>query len=109
MVPSDDLGEYHLPGGGLEGIDHFDRKFFTDPSNASVTGLMDLTRRAWSPEILDAGGLSETELPLLVPATSRVGAVSEEAVSRESREATAASGVERTTADGGTVVDGGQE
>lgn len=36
-------------------------------------------------------------------------AVSEEAVSRESREATAASGVERTTADGGTVVDGGQE
>jgi xylulokinase len=57
-------------------------RFFTDPSNASVTGLMDLGRRAWSPEILDGCGLSETQLPSMLPAASLAGAVSEEASQR---------------------------
>ncbi len=57
-------------------------RFLSDPSNASVTGLMDLSRRAWSTEILDACGLSETQLPVLVPAGSRAGTVSEEASRR---------------------------
>jgi len=57
-------------------------RFVTDPSNASVTGLMDLASRVWSAEILDAAGLSEAQLPAIVPAASPAGAVSREAARR---------------------------
>jgi sugar (pentulose or hexulose) kinase len=53
--------------------------FVTDPSNASLTGLLDLARLVWSPEILAAADLPVASLPRLAPAGARVGGLSREA------------------------------
>ena len=52
------------------------RDFLTDWSNASLTGILDITRFKWSREILDAAGFSEDKLPELVPPGSPVGVLS---------------------------------
>lgn len=46
-----------------------------DPTAASTVGLMDLTRRAWSIERLEAFGISPSSLPPIVDATSVVGTI----------------------------------
>lgn len=51
-------------------------EFITDYSNASLTGLFDLTQLAWSRELLAAVGLAEAQLPRLVPAGSVAGRLS---------------------------------
>jgi sugar (pentulose or hexulose) kinase len=48
-------------------------RFVTDPSNASVSGFMDVKSLAWSGEILEAAGLREGHLPELVPSGGRAG------------------------------------
>ncbi len=45
----------------------------TDPSAASVTGLLDLARGDWSAELLDAAGLAAHEVPELAAAGTVVG------------------------------------
>lgn len=58
------------------------QRWVTDPSNASVTGLMDVSVKAWSPPVLEACGLAESHLPEIVSASSPAGAVSAEASRR---------------------------
>ena len=53
----------------------------TDPSNASLTAMFDLTRGDWDPEILAALGLTRSRLPQLRPAGSIAGRLSEEVAS----------------------------
>ena len=50
-------------------------EFVTDFSDASGTNLFDLRRKRWSPEILDAIGISEDILPAAVASTTVVGRV----------------------------------
>ncbi len=45
----------------------------TDPSNASLTGLLELSTLHWSEEILAAAGLAEDRLPRILPAGVRAG------------------------------------
>jgi xylulokinase len=52
------LHDFVLHALGVEG-------FVTDPSNASVTGLLDLRHRSWSGEILAAAGLHASMLPVI--------------------------------------------
>jgi xylulokinase len=54
---------------GAEGVS-------TDLSNASLTGLLDLTALDWSAPLLDAAGLTRDHLPALVAPGARVGAIS---------------------------------
>lgn len=54
------LHDYVLHGLGGE-------RLVTDVSNASVTGLLDIRRRAWSEFLLGAIGLSPAMLPEIVP------------------------------------------
>ncbi len=51
-------------------------EFLADASNASATGLLDLSQRAWSGELLRAAGLSPARLPRLVPPGSPAGTLS---------------------------------
>jgi xylulokinase len=53
--------------------------FVTDLSNASLTGLLDIRTRAWSPEVLDLAGLDASRLPVLVAPGTRIGSISREA------------------------------
>ncbi len=53
-----------------------------DRSNASMTGLLDVTSQDWSPEILAACGLSRERLPRLVSSGQRVGSLSARAAAR---------------------------
>lgn len=55
---------------------------YTDPSNASASGLWDTVRGRWSPEILDAVALHAQQLPTCVPAGSRAGALTPAAADR---------------------------
>jgi len=55
------------------------RELIADYSNASVSGLFDLESMDWSDEILAAVGITESRLPRLAPAGSRVGVVDEAA------------------------------
>lgn len=61
-----DLVLRHL---GAEGV-------WTDFSNASLTGLLDLAALDWSEPLLDAAGLTRDRLPALVAPGARVGSVS---------------------------------
>jgi xylulokinase len=47
----------------------------TDPSNASIMGLLDLNRWGWSDEVLDAIGGSEHQLPQIIGADGIGGLV----------------------------------
>lgn len=48
----------------------------TDPSNASLTGLLDLRTLSWSDTILAAAGITAAQLPQLQPAASVAGHLS---------------------------------
>jgi xylulokinase len=54
----------------------------TDPSAASTTGLMDLSRRQWDAQILQSLALRETQLPRILPAGAIVGHVTQAAAAR---------------------------
>jgi len=56
--------------------------FVTDPSNASLTGLLSLDSLDWSDEVLDAAGLTRDRLPRLAPSGQPVGRVSRDASGR---------------------------
>jgi len=60
------LHDYVMHQLGAEG-------FVTDPSNASVTGLMDLGSRSWSTAILAEAGLSRSVLPIISTAGTVCG------------------------------------
>jgi sugar (pentulose or hexulose) kinase len=69
------LHDHALAGLGADGA-------FVDPSNASVTGLLDVRRMEWCPALLKAAGLPATRLPSLRPAGSPAGALSRAAAAR---------------------------
>jgi xylulokinase len=50
--------------------------FVCDPSNASLTGMLDIAALRWSREILAAAAIPEARLSLLVPSGTTVGALS---------------------------------
>lgn len=54
----------------------------TEPSDASCTGLLDLTTRDWSPEILEALEIPAARLPEIVPSTAIVGEVTPRAAAQ---------------------------
>jgi len=56
--------------------------FTCDISNASLTGMLDVERLAWSPAILQATGIPLDRLSDLVPSGTRVGALSRFAAHR---------------------------
>jgi xylulokinase len=56
--------------------------FCCDGSNASLTGMLDVARLRWSPEILEAAGIPEARLSRLVPSGTRVGSLSAAAARR---------------------------
>lgn len=56
--------------------------YVTDPSNASLTGLCDIARAAWSEPILAAAGLDAGRLPRIAPSAVRVGGLSSAAARR---------------------------
>ena len=62
------LGDFALKRLGAE-------EFVTDPSNASVTGMLDIEKLAWSGDLLDAAGLSASLLPKLAGTASACGAL----------------------------------
>ncbi len=66
------LHDYTLLRFGSEGL-------LTDPSNASVTGLMDCRARAWSGALLAAAGLTSAQWPEIRPAATLAGVCSAEA------------------------------
>lgn len=51
----------------------------TDPSDASLTGAYDASRRQWCAEVVEASGAPARLLPEVVPSTTVVGRVSREA------------------------------
>ncbi|WP_238453055.1 gluconokinase [Micromonospora sp. ATA51] len=51
----------------------------TDHSVASATGLMDIHRLAWDPEALGVAGITEEQLPQLVPTTTVLPGLTAEA------------------------------
>jgi xylulokinase len=51
----------------------------TDYSDASLSGLMDINRKVWSADVLEAVGITESRLPQVVPAATVVGKVTREA------------------------------
>ena len=55
--------------------------YFTDYSNASVTGLLDIDRLVWSQTILAELGIDERALSTLMQAGTRAGSLSSEAAS----------------------------
>ncbi len=54
----------------------------TDVSNASLTGLLDITRRQWSEELLELCSVSLRRLPELVASGVQVGAMDKSAARR---------------------------
>lgn len=56
--------------------------FFCDWSNASLTGLLDVASRRWSPRLLERAGIGPGRLAALVPPGQRVGALSRDAARR---------------------------
>ncbi len=53
--------------------------FVTDYSDASLTGLLDITTKKWSEEILSAGDLDASKLPDILLSTDVAGKVTKEA------------------------------
>ncbi len=51
----------------------------TDYSDASLSGLMDINRKVWSADVLDAVGITESRLPQVVPSATLIGKVTREA------------------------------
>jgi len=51
----------------------------TDYSDASLSGLMDINKRSWAGELLEAIGITESHLPEVVPAATLIGKVTREA------------------------------
>jgi autoinducer 2 (AI-2) kinase len=72
-------------------------RFVTDPSVGSSSGMFDLARRTWSPEIIDLVGLPASAFPEVVEPGTAVGAVS------------AAAAADTGLAPGTTVVMGGAD
>lgn len=56
--------------------------FCSDWSNASLTGLLDVSRLQWSPEIAEAAGIDLSKLPELVPSASVIGRLSSAGAAR---------------------------
>jgi xylulokinase len=56
--------------------------FYCDWSNASLHGLLDLSSRTWSDELIDAFGVEREKLPTIVPSATQIGTVSPEIASR---------------------------
>lgn len=54
-------------------------EFFCDYSNASLTGMMNISSFNWSREILETAGIDQDKLPELVPSGKMVGNISKEA------------------------------
>jgi xylulokinase len=67
LLPKDYL-RYRLTGG-----------FFTDPSDAASTLLLDARTRAWSPELLQAAGVELNQLPVVAPSTAITGELTADA------------------------------
>ena len=67
LLPKDYL-RYRLTG-----------SFFTDPSDAASTLLLDARTRDWSPELLKAAGVSRDHLPTVVPSTEITGELTADA------------------------------
>ncbi len=67
LLPKDYL-RYRLTG-----------SFFTDPSDAASTLLLDARTRDWSSELLKATGVSRDQLPTVVPSTAKAGELTTEA------------------------------
>ncbi len=49
---------------------------FVDPSYLTWFGLSDTANRAWAPELIERVGLDAAKLPRIVPAATRIGALS---------------------------------
>jgi len=56
--------------------------FFCDWANASLTGMLDVSKLKWSKEILDLTGINEEQLPELVAPGRVVGRLSSRAASK---------------------------
>lgn len=56
--------------------------YLIDPSNASLTGLLNIRRLQWSSDILRLAGIREAQLSTLVPSGQRVGGLSPTAARR---------------------------
>ena len=54
-------------------------KFYTEYSDGNSCGCLDIKKRQWSEQILDAAGIDEGRLPELKPSTFVAGAVTPEA------------------------------
>lgn len=54
-------------------------KFVTDPTCAATTGLMDLATRDWSEKLLTVFGIDRARLPVIMPAATIIGTLSEAA------------------------------
>lgn len=54
-------------------------KFVTDYSDACGTGLLDISRKQWSEQMLKATGISEELLPMLFPSIAIVGEINKKA------------------------------
>jgi len=55
---------------------------FIDETYLHFTGLADVRNGTWAPDLLDAFGVEETQLPRIVTPTDRVGALTREAADR---------------------------
>ena len=51
----------------------------TDPIDACATGLFDISRGAWSPELMAAAGIDESRLPVVRPPEDSAGTVGPQA------------------------------
>ena len=56
--------------------------YYTDWSNASLTGLFDVSNLAWNKQLLKLAGLNEANLPALVPSGKKIGVLSQRAASQ---------------------------
>ncbi len=56
--------------------------FFCDPSNASLTGMLDIESQTWSDTILGQTGIPKEALSTLVPSGTTVGTLSRQAARR---------------------------
>ncbi|MGB3024219.1 xylulokinase [Paradevosia shaoguanensis] len=54
-------------------------KYVTDPTCAATTGLMDLAARDWSDDLLTLFEIERARLPVILPAATVIGTLSEEA------------------------------
>lgn len=57
-------------------------RFVTDESDASSTNALDLRKRCWSPEVLEAAGVDADKMPELLRSIDVVGPIREEAAAQ---------------------------